>query len=503
MRKWPHYKFMAFRKALSPKITDKLSDAYHGFMSRTIEPYESSAPHVITKFPGPKTLEINYQMSKTIGNSNELREVLNMNESFGNYFKDVDGNVVLDMHMDNGKNILGYNSRRWVKETKLQKYDKYLFQRPSIGVLPPEEYPKLVQEVMGNIAPRGVPEVYMSCGCASAANENAFKLAFMKKFFDLKGNDKFTPEEEHSVMLGQLPGAPNFEILSFEGGNHCKFLSGGSTGSVHNEALPKMNWPVAPFPDIKYPYEENYTHNRQEETRCVEETARIIKERKDRIAALIIEPLQLKGGVRYASSLFYRDLLDICYDNNVAFICDETNTSGWASGRPFMHSQWNLEKPVHMTTFANRMQVSGLFYQPQFRPKYGNMINSTWNGDIAKLTQLKDTIHQITKIDWLDAHCAQFSQSCKAELFHLQKQWNTKISNIRGIGKIFAFDVEHQVLRDELVNISRENGFRINKVGKHTLAFTPSLMFTEVHLARYKDFLLSYSPSTKLLYSFN
>ena len=142
------------------------------------------------------------------------------------------------------------------------------------------------------------------------------------------------------------------------------------------------------------------------------------------------------------------------------------------------------------------MQIAGLFYQKQFRPKYGNMINSTWNGDVAKLIQFFDTYDQITRVDWIDAHTEQFFQGCKAELLDLQRKSKIPITNIRGIGKIFGFDVEHELLRNEIVVASRSAGFKVNPIGENTIAFTPSLLFTEVHFARYKDFLLKFVPAT-------
>lgn len=509
MKHWGKFKLMWMRKGLSKKTTDNLSDKIHSTFSKYVEPYEADSPLVVTKFPGPKMVLHNEILSQSIGTSHKdknIREVIELDKSFGNYFQDVDGNVVLDMYQDNGRNALGYNSRRWMRDIKLEKYDKFIIQRPANGVLPAAEYPKLLQNLMTKIGPKGLPEVYLSCGCGSAANENAIKLATMKKFFDLKGNNTITDEDKRSVDFGIAPGAPKFKIIGFEGGNHGKFLDAMSLTKHNpdNRGLSRLDWPIAPFPKIKFPYENNVTENREEENRCVQATRDlIIKEGRDNIAAMIIEPLQLKGGIRYCSTSYYRDLVDLCYENNIAFICDETNTSGWASGRPFMHENWKLEKPVHMVTFGGRMQVSGLFYQPQFRPRYGNMISSTWNGDPLKLMQLFDTLHQVKNIDWIDSHSAQFMQAAKAELLDLQKYAKIPIHNIRGIGKIFGFDVGHELLRDEILRISRDRGFKLNGIGKYTLGFTPSLMFTEVHFARYKDFFMDLAPGTLHMHALN
>jgi 4-aminobutyrate aminotransferase/(S)-3-amino-2-methylpropionate transaminase len=503
MSYWPTYKFMNLRKVLNPKQTAKLSDAYNIIASTLIEPYEAPHPRVVTNFPGPKSLELSQSMPNVLNGKG--KELIDLEKSFGNYFTDVDGNVVLDMSMDNGRNILGYNSRRLLRETKWQKYTKFLIQRPAMGVQPPQEYPKLVSKIMNRISPPGLNEVYFTCGCYTSANENSLKLAYLHKFYELKGTDKITPEEEKSVFSGNSPGAPDFAVIGLEGGHHGTSLSTMSASTCEHlghDNFVRFNWPIAPFPNIKYPYEEHEQDNREEEQRCIAQTEQIIKEtlRDKPIAAMIVEPIQ--HGVRYASSQFYKDLIELSYQYNFAFICDETNTSGWVDGRPFMHKRWVADKSVHMVTFGNRMQLSGLFYQSQYRPKYPYQVMSTWNGDAVKLLQVQDIIDQMGK-EWMDNHGATFWQGIKGELMDLQRRWHVPISNIRGIGKIFAFDFEHGRIRDEVHEASRQNGFKIGKVGDRSLLFTPSLMFTEVHFAKYKNWLLNSQTTTHRMGSFS
>jgi 4-aminobutyrate aminotransferase/(S)-3-amino-2-methylpropionate transaminase len=301
-------------------------------------------------------------------------------------------------------------------------------------------------------------------------------------------------------MNNQSPGAPNFVAIGFQGGSHGKFMTSLSASSYNQQernGLSTHNWPIAPFPNIKYPYEDFYNENIKEENRCVGEVEKIIKSSKaGSVAALIIEPIQIDAGIRYASPLFYRQLIDLCYDNNIAFICDETKTSGWVSGRPFTHYNWNSERTPHLVTFGGRMQISGVYYHHSFRPRVGGVIASTWNGDPVKIllfNRLHDLVHNQ---DWIDAHCPMFSQSVKSELFHVQRLVKFKISNIRGVGKIFAFDVNHRMLRDEIVSSARTMGFKVMPLNDTTIGFTPSLLFAEFHFTHFKNFLANFTPTT-------
>jgi 4-aminobutyrate aminotransferase/(S)-3-amino-2-methylpropionate transaminase len=486
MSYWPVHKFMNLRKVLTPKQTAKLSDLLYIVIDKTIEPIEASQPNMVTSYPGPKAIEKINRLSQHMAGISRNSDVIDYDKSFGNYFTDIDGNVVLDMHMDNGRNVLGYNSRKFLRESKLQKYSKFMIQRPGMGVLPPEEYPKLVSKLMMKIAPPNLNEITFSAGDRTSANENAIKLAFLHKFYELKGTTSHTDEDNVSVFKGVSPGAPDFSFITFEGSNHGSSLN-----------FTEHGWPQAPFPKIKYPYEENEAENRKEEQRCVSETEKIIKNSNKPVAGLMIEPLQ--PGVRYASSQFYKDLIDLCYHYNVPFICDETNTSGWADGRPFMHKRWIAEKPVHMVTFGGRMQSSGVIYQSQFRPAHPFQIHSTWSGDPAKLIQVQHIVETVEKV-WLDNHGATFLQGIKSELYDVQRRWDVRISNIRGIGKIFAFDVEDRNIRDEIVYASRCNGFKVGVYSDRSIVFTPSILFTEIHFAKFKNFLLNFHPSSANVY---
>ena len=184
-RHFPVYRFLQLRRWLHPSQTDKLSDLFHKTAGMFIEPYEALTPKVVTDQPGPQAKAILNKMSLVSGNTTE-RDVLDLNKSFGNYFTDVDGNVVMDMYMDNGSNSFGYNHRSLIMDSKLDKFERYLVQRPSLGFAPPVEYPSWLLNNLSKIAPINVPDVVLSCGCGSSSNENAIKIAFLQHYYQLK-----------------------------------------------------------------------------------------------------------------------------------------------------------------------------------------------------------------------------------------------------------------------------------------------------------------------------
>ena len=81
--------------------------------------------------------------------------------------------------------------------------------------------------------------------------------------------------------------------------------------------VPAFDWPIAPFPRLRYPLESNTESNAAEERRCLAAVEALFeRDRKDSpkdsppgtIAAVIVEPIQAEGGDNSASAQFFRSL---------------------------------------------------------------------------------------------------------------------------------------------------------------------------------------------------
>lgn len=71
----------------------------------------------------------------------------------------------------------------------------------------------------------------------------------------------------------QGPGCPNISILSFEKGFHGRALgtlSCSHTKLVHKLDIPAFEWPIAPFPQLRYPLDQYQQENKAEEKRCLQ-----------------------------------------------------------------------------------------------------------------------------------------------------------------------------------------------------------------------------------------
>jgi len=147
-----------------------------------------------------------------------------------------------------------------------------------------------------------------------------------------------TSEQYESALINQPPGCPKLSILSFMGGFHGRALGTLScthSKTIHKLDVPAFDWPVAPFPQLRYPLEEFVRENMEEEQRCLEQ----VEERMEQairngepVAATIVEPIQAEGGDKHASPQFFRGIQQICKKYGAEFIVDEVQTSGGSTG---------------------------------------------------------------------------------------------------------------------------------------------------------------------------
>lgn len=68
----------------------------------------------------------------------------------------------------------------------------------------------------GQFAPPGLSQI-TTMMCGSCSNENAFKNIFIWYAEKQRDGAPFTKEEIESCMINQIPGSPQYSIMSFKG----------------------------------------------------------------------------------------------------------------------------------------------------------------------------------------------------------------------------------------------------------------------------------------------
>ncbi|KAG7265591.1 hypothetical protein CRUP_031263, partial [Coryphaenoides rupestris] len=353
--------------------------------------YDYDRPLMKTQVPGPRSQELTKQMGQ-IQNASAINFFCNYEESRGNYLVDVDGNRMLDSAFVN---------------------------RPALGILPPASFVDKLTQGLLTVAPSGLNRV-QNMACGSCSNENAYKAMFIWYRNKERGHSTPSDQDISSCMINQTPGCPELSILSFTGAFHGRTLGCLATTHskpIHKLDVPSFDWPIAPFPRLKYPLEENVRENAQEEARCLEEVEDLIIKWRHKgrpVAGIVIEPIQAEGGDNHASADFFKNLRNIARKHACAFHVDEVQTGGGATGKFWAHEHWGTDDPADINLLL---------------------------AEVLNIIRQENLLAEVTRT----------GKALLSGLFELQAKYPAILSRARGQGTFCAIDICKGTVRDSLI----------------------------------------------------
>ncbi len=455
------------------------------YISQVYYPNEPSQPTIVTKGLGEKGKKELEKLAKVF-DARPAYFVADYYNSTGNFIKDVDGNVYLDMYSQIASIALGYNNPALIDAAKSPEMINALIQRPATGNFPSNDYADILSQGLLAAAPKGMDHVW--CGLSGAdANELAFKAAFIYQQSKKRGFDKpFSTEEEESCMNNVAPGCPDAAILSFNHSFHGRlFASGSVTRSkpIHKMDFPSFNWPKANYPNIKYPSDKYATENAIQEQKSLDEVEQIFKTWHQPIAAIIIEPIQSEGGDNHASPKFYQGLRDLTLKYGILYIIDEVQTGVGATGKFWAHEHFNLSPGPDLVTFSKKFQSAGYYYSnPQLTPNLPYRQFNTWCGNPSSAI-ISRAIYQEIQKNHLVERTAEVGSYLYGKLAELSTKYPQYIESLRGKnrGTFIAWDTPSPDARAKILNDLRLNGANVGSCGERAIRLRPTLTFNETH----------------------
>ncbi len=394
--------------------------------------------------------------------------VMDMRKSTGNFIVDrFSGKQYLDMFSMYASASVGYNHpyikehAAWLGELSTCK--------PTISDVYPEELSNFM-EVFSRVAiPDELQYVFFVEGGALAV-ENAMKAAF-----DWKTKRNFSAGSRTEADI----------CIHFSQAFHGR---SGYTLSLTNTAdprkhmlFPKFDWPRIQTPKIKFPMQdENLAQTITAEDRAVQEIMDAISLHKDRVASIIIEPIQAEGGDNHFRKEFLETLRKICDENDILLIFDEVQTGMGITGKMWCFQHYDVIPDL--MSFGKKTQVCGFLANkskldlvPDNVFKESSRINSTFGGNFLDMMRLM-LILEIYEKENLVENAKNTGAYLLSELELLQNKHSDIMQAARGKGLLCAFDMVSEDLRNKVVAKMYEKDIIILGCGTHSIRFRPQMI---------------------------
>jgi len=351
----------------------------------------------------------------------------------GDLLWDKDGKEYIDCTGSYGLCIVGYCHPKVVEAIKNQS-EKLT---SCHGFMYSEPRSELLQRI-AKMVPEGLDRVFLSNSGAEAI-ECALKLA-----------RKYTGKKEIIAMMGAY---------------HGKTL-----GALSVTWDKKYRDPFMPLiPQVKHVPFGN-----------IEKLKEIIS---TDTAAVITEPIQGEGGVRFPPNGFLEQLRELCNEKGILLIIDEIQTGFGRTGRLFAFQHYGIVPditclakgvaggiPIGLTLAKNEIMSS---------LKVGEH-STTYGGNPIACAAAAATIDILEQENLPEKARAQ-GEYLVSKLNQLRDD-HAIIREVRGLGLMIGVEMRFEVL--DIILRSLERGVLMLDAGRNVLRFLPPLVITRAHIDR-------------------
>jgi L-lysine 6-transaminase len=412
-------------------------------------------------------------LSKHMLTKGMMPMVLDMDASRGVHLKDAQsGRTYVDLFGFYASNPLGMNHPQMTDdEDFMERLMDAAVNKVTNSDVITQHMGRFVQTFDRVGIPEYLPYTFFISGGALAV-ENALKAAF-----DWKVRINFRKGYRREV---------GHEVLHFDQAFHGRT---GYTLSLTNTAdprktmhFPKFDWPRITNPKIHFPLdakEEERVH--EHEQRALEQAKRYFHDRADRIACVILEPIQGEGGDNHFRPEFLQQLKDLAHENDALLIFDEVQSGVGITGDFWAHQSLDIKPDI--IAFGKKTQVCGILAGRKLDEvddhvfQVPSRINSTWGGNLVDMVRFDRILEVIEEHD-LVAHAGTVGQHLQNRLHELAADV-PMITNVRGRGLMCAFDLPSPHLRDRVKERTFDEGAIVLGCGDRSIRFRSPLTITE------------------------
>ena len=394
--------------------------------------------------------------------------VVDLQKSEGNYIYDsLSGRKYLDMFSYFATAPIGHNHPGMHDPEFKEKILSVAIMKPSNSDFYTTEMAEFVQTFSKYAIPEHLPYLFLVSGGALAV-ENALKAAFDWKV--RKNFQKGIKEEKGS------------QIIHFREAFHGRSgytLSLTNTDKRKTKYFPIFNWPRITNPKIPFPFNEaNLDEVIALENKAIHEIKAAVQERRDDIAAIIIEPIQGEGGDSHFRKEFFQKLRAVADESDILLIFDEVQTGIGLTGKMWCYEHFGVKPDI--LVFGKKTQVCGFLCSKRIDEVDDNVfqesgrLNSTWGGNLVDMVRFRKYL-EIIVTDKLIENARNVGEYFLTQLQQLEVEFDNIVNGVRGRGFMIAFDLPNSEIRNHFLSMTYQNGLIALPSGARAIRFRPSL----------------------------
>ena len=381
------------------------------------------------------------------------------------------GRFMLDCFSFFASAPIGCNHPKLTTPEFIKKMGELAVNKPTNSDLYTVEMAEFVESFSEHAVPSDFKHLFFVSGGALAI-ENGIKTAFDWKIRKNIENGK-------SENLGT-------QVIHFKEAFHGRT---GYTLSMTNtfnqnkiKYFTKFDWPRVINPKITFPLNKENLENVEDlEKQAISEIETAVAANPDDIAALIIEPIQGEGGDNHFRNEFFMELRRLCDKYEMMFILDEVQTGVGLTGKMWAYEHFDFIPDI--VAFGKKTQVCGIMVSNRVDEIKDNVfnvssrLNSTWGGNLVDMVRCQNYLEVIDEENLVNNAESQ-GKNLLEGFEEIAQKYPNKISNVRGLGLMCAFDLPSTEKRDEMHKKLYAKDLIALTCGGNTIRFRPPLIIS-------------------------
>ncbi len=202
----------------------------------------------------------------------------------------------------------------------------------------------------------------------------------------------------------------------------------------------------------------------------------------EKTAGVLIEAVQGEGGIYPASKEYMQGLRAWCDEQNLVLICDEVQAGMGRTGKFFSWEHTGIRPDIVTMAkgLAGGVPIGAMLAAPRADIFEAGDHGTTFGGNPIACAAGVATMKTIQR-EGLVEHAAQLGEYLDKRLHELEAKHSGKMSNIRGLGLMRAFDLAEPRAQD-IMDRALEQGVLITNAGPSTIRFVPPLIVQQADL---------------------